>query len=185
MIRISFLLVLFVVGRAQAQSTLGSASAVAMFDPDRLVTVYTEALTFIAPRILAPIPVPQLTIWGLEGLIALDPTLVSTLSEGRLSWSRQGQVVLEVATPKVEDPAAWARIAAQVTAALYSASPSIRYAGTQGILQAFFDQMFSHLDLTHAMCHRSKRVRSGPDERVVRASGLRSLNAARSSASAR
>ena len=56
MIRIGALFVLFVIGRAQAD-TLAAG-----FDQDRLIAVYTEALTFIVPRILDPVPLPVLTV---------------------------------------------------------------------------------------------------------------------------
>jgi carboxyl-terminal processing protease len=66
-IRIGALLVVLVIGRAQAESLSGGG-----LDLDRLTAVYSEALTFIAPRILDPVAVPQLTVWGLQGLTALD-----------------------------------------------------------------------------------------------------------------
>ncbi len=84
--RISVLLVLFVVGRAQAE-TVGN------FDRDRLIALYSDALTFIAPRILEPVPVPALTIWGLQGLPATDPTLRVVTSDTRLQLFRQSEVV--------------------------------------------------------------------------------------------
>ena len=141
MIRISLLLVLFVIGRAQAQPLVASG-----FDQDRLTTVYTEALTFIAPRILEPVSVPRLTVWGLEGLTALDPNLRVVATDARLQLFRLNQVVLDVATPKDEAPAAWARTAAVLTAASFPVSAQVRHAGAQGVIQGFFDQLFSRLD---------------------------------------
>ncbi len=52
-IRIGVLLVLFVIGRAQAETLSASG-----LDQDRLTAVYSEALTFMLPRILDPVPVP-------------------------------------------------------------------------------------------------------------------------------
>lgn len=141
MIRISVLLVLFVFARAQAQSLTASG-----FDQDRLVTVYSEALFFIAPRILDPVPVPQLTVWGLQGLTALDPALRIATKDTRLQLFRQNQVVLDVAAPKDEAPAAWARTAAVLTAASFPVSAPVRRAGAQGVIQGFFDEMFNRLD---------------------------------------
>ncbi len=144
MIRIAVLLVLFMAGRAAAQST--GALAAPVLDADRLVSVYSEALTFIAPRILDPVPVPLLAIWGLRGLTALDPAVIFRQSEGRLLLLRQGQVVLDMAAPNDVAPAAWARTATLMTQAGYSVSPPIRHVGTQAIIQAFFDEMFSQID---------------------------------------
>lgn len=141
MIRISVLLVLFVIGRAQAQTLAGGG-----FDQDRLIAVYGDALTFIAPRILDPVPVPQLTVWGLQGLTALDPALRVVKRDSRLQLSRHDQVVLDVSVPNDEAPASWARTAASLTAASFPVSAPVRRAGTQGVIQIFFDEMFSRLD---------------------------------------
>jgi carboxyl-terminal processing protease len=137
--RISVLLVLFVIGRAHAE-TLGH------FDRARLTAVYSDALTFIAPRILDPIPVPLLTVWGLQGLPALDPSLRIVATETRLQLLRQTEMVLDLATPKDESPSSWAEVAAALTAASVPVSAPVRRAGTQAVIQGFFDQMFSRLD---------------------------------------
>jgi carboxyl-terminal processing protease len=140
-IRISVLLVLFVIGRAHADTlTTGG------FDPVRLTAVYSDALTFIAPRILDPVPVPQLTVWGLQGLSALDPNLRVEVKDARLQLVRQDQVVLDVLAPKDAEPASWAKAAVALTAASYTVSASVRHAGTQGVIQVFFNEMFRRLD---------------------------------------
>jgi carboxyl-terminal processing protease len=139
--RLGVLLVLFVIGRGHAETLAGGG-----FDPDRLTAVYSEALTFIAPRILDPVAVPQLTLWGLQGLTALDPGLRIVARDARLQLLRDGQVMLEVPTPKDEAPASWASAAAVVTAASLPVSGPVRRAGMHGIIQGFFDQMFGRLD---------------------------------------
>jgi carboxyl-terminal processing protease len=140
-IRISVLLVLFVIGRAQAENLAGGG-----IDPDRLIAVYSDALTFIAPRILDPIPVPQLTLWGLQGLTALDPAVRVVAKDTRLQLFRLDQMVVDVAAPKDEAPASWAKAAATLTAASLPGSAPLRRAGAQGVIQHFFNQMFSRLD---------------------------------------
>jgi carboxyl-terminal processing protease len=140
-IRIGVLLVLFVIARAQAQTFTASG-----FDQDRLTTVYSEALIFIAPRIVDPVPVPQLTVWGLQGLTTLDPALRVVSKETRLQLLRQNQVILDMAAPKDDSPAAWAKTAAALTAASFPVSVLVRRAGAQGVIQGFFDEMFSRLD---------------------------------------
>jgi carboxyl-terminal processing protease len=137
--RIGVLLVLFVIGRAHAE-TPGT------FDRDQLSAIYSDALTFIAPRILEPVPVPLLTVWGLQGLTVLDPTLRVIAPDGRLQLLRQNEVVLDVAAPKDEAPSSWARAAAAVTTASLPVSAPVRRAGSQGVIQGFFDQLFSRID---------------------------------------
>jgi carboxyl-terminal processing protease len=140
-IRIGLFLALFVIGRAHAGALPASG-----FDQDRLTTVYTEALTFIAPRILDPVPVPQLVVWGLQGLTALDPNLRIMLKESRLALWRQDQRIMDIAIPKDAAPAAWAKTAAILSAASFPVSPLVRQAGAQGVIEAFFDQLFGRLD---------------------------------------
>ena len=141
MIRISLLLVFFAIGRAQADTLAGGA-----LDPDRLIAVYADALAFIAPRILDPVPVPQLTVWGLQGLTTLDAGLRIVVKDARLQLLYQDQLVLDVPSPRDETAASWARTAAAFAAASFPMSPSVRRAGTQGVVQGFFSEMFSRLD---------------------------------------
>jgi carboxyl-terminal processing protease len=139
--RIGVLLILFVIGRAQADTLTASG-----FDQDRLIAVYNEALTFIAPRILDPVPVPLLTVWGLQGLTVLDPSLRVVATDARLQLVRQGAIVLDIQTPKDDAPDSWAKAAAALTAASLPVSAPVRRAGTQGIIEGFFNQLFSRLD---------------------------------------
>jgi len=140
-IRIGVLLILFAIGRAQADLS-GSGG----LDLDRLTAVYSDALTFIAPRILDPVSVPELTVWGLQGLAALDPSLRVLAQDERLQLLRQDQMVLDVLAPQDEAPASWAKAAALVTAASFPISAPVRRAGTQGVIQGFFNEMFGRLD---------------------------------------
>jgi carboxyl-terminal processing protease len=140
-IRIGFLLVLFIIGRAQAEAQTGGG-----FDQGRVVAVYAEALTFIVPRIIDPVPVPNLTIWGLQGLTALDPSLRVVVNETRIRLLRQGQILLDIPMPNDEMPASWAETAAALTAASFPVSALVRQAGTQGVIQSFFEEMLGRLD---------------------------------------
>jgi carboxyl-terminal processing protease len=140
-IRFSVLLLLFVVARARAE-TLPNGG----LDLVRMTSVYSDALTFIAPRILDPIPVPQLTVWGLQGLTALDPNLLIVAKDTSLRLLHGDQVVLDVPIPKDTAPASWARTATALMAASFPVSAAVRRAGTQGVIQIFFDEMFSRLD---------------------------------------
>jgi carboxyl-terminal processing protease len=139
--RIGVLLVLFVMGPAHAE-TVASGD----LDQDRLAAVYNEALTFIAPRILDPIPVGFLTVWGMQGLTALDPSLRVNAPDALLQLSHQGQLVLDIQAPNDASATSWAKAAVVLTVASLPVSMPVRHAGTSGIIQGFFDQMFSRLD---------------------------------------
>jgi carboxyl-terminal processing protease len=146
-IRVGFMLVLLIAVCAHAASPSGSGPPVAAtFDPQQVCDVYVEALTFMAPRILEPVPVSQLTIWGLRGLTALDPDLTAGLLDGNLMLSSHGRPAFATAAPKDETPVAWANAAVRLSIAGVSLSPLVRRAGTKGIIQAFFDELFNHLD---------------------------------------
>ena len=47
----------------------------------------------MAPRTLEPVAVPQLTIWGLRGLTALDPELTSESRDGKLRLMARDRVI--------------------------------------------------------------------------------------------
>ena len=129
MIRIGVILVLFAIGRAQAEPRPSPA-----LDQDRLTSVYSDALAFMAPRILEPVPIPRLTVWGLQSLTALDPNLRVVVSDASLRLLRQNEIVAEVTAPNDDAAAAWANAAATLTAASFPVSAPARRAGTQGII---------------------------------------------------
>lgn len=145
MIRISALLFFLLIGRANADAGVGGSLGPG-FDPHLTTEVYATALAFMAPRTLEPVPVSQLTLWGLRGLTALDPSVLAELRDGRLRLIAQNRPVFETAGPQDEDPRAWAAAAAAVSGAAVDASREIRHAGTPGIVQNFFDEVFNHLD---------------------------------------
>jgi carboxyl-terminal processing protease len=140
--RVGFLIfILFAMQAHAAPATAGSA-----FDQTLTAEVTAAALAFMAPRTLDPVPVSQLTIWGLRGLTALDPQLTAELRDNTLRLSLQDRVLFAAPPPAEEDPAAWANAFAALSAAAVTASSAVRRAGTVGILQSFFDEMFNHLD---------------------------------------
>ncbi|MDE2582296.1 MAG: PDZ domain-containing protein [Rhodospirillales bacterium] len=108
--------------------------------------VYTAALEFITPRALDPVTAPRLTVWGLRGLTALDPDLTAGLRAGRLILSGRNGKLYDAPAPRAPTAAAWAEAASRMAAAAWAASPDVRRAGTEGVIQAFFDEMFDHLD---------------------------------------
>lgn len=145
MIRVSALLFILLIGRAHADPASAGSMALG-FDPQLTTDIYATALAFMAPRTLEAVPVSQLTLWGLRGLTALDPVIGAELRDGTLRLVAQNRALFETPGPRDEDPRAWAAAAASMSAAAVSASPEIRRAGTQGVVQNFFDELFNHLD---------------------------------------
>jgi len=116
------------------------------FNEQLSAEVYVAALAFMAPRILDPVPVPQLAVWGLHGLTALDPDLSADVAGADLVLSLRDRIIVARPLPATATPQAWGGLAAALPAAAWPYSPAIRRAGTQGIVQAFFDELFNHLD---------------------------------------
>ena len=148
MIRTAILLGLLLA--AQFGAHPGHAQAAAQgaggFDAQIATNVYTAALSFMAPRIVDPVPVSRMTEWGLQGLTVLDPRLTTELHDSKLRLSAQGHSLYEISAPKDELIASWVQAAVSVINAAVGASPAVRRAGTTGIMQAFFDELFNHID---------------------------------------
>jgi carboxyl-terminal processing protease len=116
------------------------------FNPPLIAGVYTTALTFMAPRILDAVPISQLTIWGLNGLTALDPELTTDQREAQLRLIARDRIITALPVPPEGDAGAWAGSAVQLALAGAQVSMAVRRAGTQGVVQSFFDELFNHLD---------------------------------------
>lgn len=138
--RIGALLFLLLIAPAHAQPAIGG------FDPRLVTDVYAAALAFMVPRTLDPVSVPQLTMWGLRGLTALDPALTADMHEGKLELATRERVLAALTPPPENDINGWATAATQLAAVAVGISPQVRRAGTQGVLQSFFDELFNHLD---------------------------------------
>lgn len=108
--------------------------------------VYTAAFAFMAPRTLVPIPLADLTLWGLRGLTALDPSVAPAMTAHQISLYDRGQPVLSLPLPKAGDTAAWGALAALLCNRAAALSPAVAQAGTGGIITSFFDELFNHLD---------------------------------------
>src|SRR6185437_13993619 len=116
------------------------------FDALLATNVYATALTFMVPRTLAPVSPAQLTIWGLRGLTTLDPDLTSELHDGKLRLTTRDHILAAMSPPPDGDSHGWAAAAADLAVAATTASSAVRHAGTQGVVQSFFDELFNHLD---------------------------------------
>jgi carboxyl-terminal processing protease len=123
-----------------------AAAASAGFDTAAAASVWGTALSYIAPRALQPLTMPQMTVWGLNGLTALDPELNATLQDGQLRLYGPDTLLIAVPAPAPDDGAAWGQAAAQIAAAAYAASPALQQAGVQAVISSFFDELFNHFD---------------------------------------
>ena len=152
MTRFSILLLLLLTAHAQAEPASSPRTApppntaTPGWNPALATDVTATALTFMAPRILEPIPVAQLALWGLSGLTALDPSLGVSLRDGQLRLAAADRMLVVRPPPPDNNPRAWAQTAAEFATAAWGVSAPVRKAGTEGVLHAFFDEMFNHLD---------------------------------------
>jgi len=143
-IRIGTLLLVLLLPVAPARSQ--PVSPVADFDPALASNVIATALAFMAPRTLEPVAVSQLAIWGLGGLTALDPDVAANLQDGRLRVAVRDRALLVRAPPAEADINGWTEAVVALSSAAVGGSALVRRAGTQGIVQSFFDELFNHLD---------------------------------------
>lgn len=129
-------------------SRSANAAAMTAFDTAAAAHVWGAALAYIAPRSLQKLTIPQMTIWGLNGLAALDPDLDTSMQEGEIClYGPNNALILAVPTPAdANDAAAWGKAAAAIATAAYNASPALQAAGTQGVIDNFFDELFNHFD---------------------------------------
>ena len=84
-------LVLILPLRAEAQSNWNQGLA---------GSVYASAFAFMAPRTLGIIPMGELTLWGLRGLTALDPSVGPTMDQRSISLVDRERIVLSMPLPR-------------------------------------------------------------------------------------
>lgn len=140
--RAGFLLLLLLISPARADVP----APVAGFASPLAADVFSTALAFMEPRILDPVPIPTLAVWGLHGLTAIDPQLTPELHDNTLRLLAPARILFTAPAPKADDPLGWGRVIAAIAAAGYATSPALQHAGTPGIIRSFFDELFNHLD---------------------------------------
>ena len=122
------------------------AGAGVEFNTAAAASVWGAALSYIAPRALIAASIPQMTVWGLNGLTALDPDLTASLQNDTLRLYGPSALILSLPAPAPNDAAGWGAAAAQIAAAAFAASAPLQQAGTQGLISSFFDELFNHFD---------------------------------------
>lgn len=147
----SLLILLLLAPDLQAQTVMGvehhdDSAPLVSPGPPTSGEVFAAALAFMAPRILEPIPIPELSLWGLRGLTALDPSLTPEQGGGTVRLRQGEKVVFTRPAPPADDANAWGVLDGQMVRAAANLSPPVREAGQTGIVQSFFDELFNHLD---------------------------------------
>ncbi len=142
--RVAALLIVLFASPAWAQA---NAAPPPRTEAWRLTTaVISAGLSFIAPRALQPVSVPELAVWGLTAPSALDAALTTEWRDDAVLLLQRGQIAYRRPVPPDAGAGAWAEAAADVLEAAAAVSPSFRAGGTQGAITAFFDELFNHLD---------------------------------------
>ncbi|WP_249202108.1 S41 family peptidase [Gluconobacter sp. Dm-74] len=136
--------------------------------------VLVAALGFLEPRTLEAHSARDFCVWGLDGLTAIDPTLSVTVTPPAASPASavvhtpgtavaaekpadapspatlsvlQGQTVLfSRVLPWADSHTAWADLVTAAMQAAWQHSSTLRDAGSDALLQGFFDELFNHLD---------------------------------------
>lgn len=128
-------------------SRSADAATVAAFNTASAAQVWAAALAYIAPRSLQKLTIPQMTLWGLNGLAALDPNLDTRLQNDQIRLYGPNTLIKAVPAPTdASDAQGWGQAAAQIAAAAYASSPALQRAGTSTIIANFFDELFNHFD---------------------------------------
>jgi carboxyl-terminal processing protease len=127
-------------------AALQASGASPGFDAKLASRVVAAAIAFTAPRVLVPATPAELTLWGLHGITALDPSLSADRQGAVVRLATADRLLLARAAPPQDDAAAWGRLAAEFYESAYAASIALHRAGFQAMLQSFFDEMFDHVD---------------------------------------
>ncbi len=117
----------------------------------QVAAVTAAALAFVAPRNLDGARMAQLAVWGLQGVAALDPRLAVELraddaTKPLLRLGLAGRLLVSRPAPAEGDAASWGEAVGQLVRTSWDVADPVRRAGTAGVIRAFFDEMFNHLD---------------------------------------
>ncbi|TPW34276.1 PDZ domain-containing protein [Oecophyllibacter saccharovorans] len=135
--------------------------------------VIASALSFIQPRALKAYTYPQLCLWGLQSLTALDPGLGIHLGNGQLILTQNtplapGTILLTRPAPPAQDLKAWVNTVMVTLQTAWQHAPALRQKGVSALLPAFFQEIFSHFDpysryLSPQQAHDERAYRQGDD----------------------
>lgn len=109
-------------------------------------SVIATALEFLGPRTLERHSSRDFTLWGLGCLTALDPTLTFDSRGANIQLLAGPMPLLTRTAPPADSTDEWAKLATDFLEAARAHSATVRAAERDDLLQAFFDELFNHLD---------------------------------------
>ena len=117
------------------------------FNEQTAASVFGTALAFITPRTLEAEGVPQLTLWGLRGLTALDPAFTAELRDNTLVIRQAGKPVFSAPAPDADDADGWGKLRRlRLRRRLRRVRVRCRVRAPRAVIRSFFDELFNHLD---------------------------------------
>ncbi|NHO31318.1 S41 family peptidase [Acetobacter fallax] len=129
-------------------------------------SVIATAMAFLEPRTLQPYSARQFSLWGLGGISSLDPSFRVLEGLSGLQLMLGQTTLLTRAIPPADDMRGWTDVDTAFLAAAWDHSDTIRAAGSDGLAQSFFDELFNHLDpysryVAPAPADNDREARSG------------------------
>ncbi|WP_212373890.1 S41 family peptidase [Acetobacter persici] len=109
-------------------------------------SVIATALEFLAPRTLDAHTSRDFTLWGLGCLTALDPMLTLDTRGADIRLLAGQTSLLAQPAPPADSVEKWAKLAVDFIAAARAHSTAVGTASREDLVQAFFDELFNHLD---------------------------------------
>ncbi|WP_338330806.1 S41 family peptidase [Commensalibacter sp. Nvir] len=126
---------------------LTSTTSVNTFNKETYYNVLTTALTFLQPRSLEEHTIQRLCMWGLNGINALDPSFTLKVAENKLYLFRAQKLIYSAELPSSKnDIQQWVQFILDFWFQAWNNSPDIKTGDNQNLIQAFFDELFDHLD---------------------------------------
>ncbi|MFT8307546.1 S41 family peptidase [Acetobacter malorum] len=109
-------------------------------------SVIATALEFLAPRTLESHTSRDFTLWGLGSLTALDPMLTLDTRGADIRLLSGQTSLLSQPAPPAGNAEDWAKLAVDFISTARAHSESVADASREDLVQAFFDELFNHLD---------------------------------------
>lgn len=132
---------------------VGTPDAPEAVEPDKpsvdmglVHSVIATALEFLAPRTLEAHTSRDFTLWGLGCLTALDPMLTLDTRGADIRLLAGQTSLLSQPAPAAGNAEDWAKLAVDFISAARAHSESVADASREDLVQAFFDELFNHLD---------------------------------------
>ncbi|MFT8368654.1 MAG: S41 family peptidase [Acetobacter papayae] len=130
----------------QTAETAPTTPPPAPMDMTLIHSVIATALQFLGPRTLEAHSSRDFTLWGLGSVTALDPSLSFDARGADIRLLLGQTPILSRVAPPAEDAEQWAQLATDFLDSARQHSSAVATASREELLQAFFDELFNHLD---------------------------------------